>query len=153
VTTRTNPIVVRATDEHAVAMAPHLRMVDCREIRVGADPLATIRESLAPSSHAWAWIVDGEPVCMFGVIPRSALGGVGLAWFMATERLPEMDMRTFLLGSRAAVQMLLGIYPRLEGVVDTRFTASVRWIQKMGFTFGPEVTVQGVPAIHFSLTR
>lgn len=149
---RANPIVVPATDELAIRMAPRLRLVDCRELRANVDPLAITRENLAVSTHAWAWIIDGEPACMFGVIPQSIAGGVGVAWFLSTD-LVRTDLRTFLLGSRLVVDHLLAIYPRIEGVVDARFTESVRWLARIGFKLGAPVEFRGVPFRHFYVVR
>lgn len=149
---RPNPVVVRATDELAVLMAPHLRLVDCREIRANADPLAIIRGSLAMSSHAWAWMRDGEPACMFGVCPRSLAGGVGVAWLLATDAI-RLDLRTFLLGSRLVLDHMLAIYPRLEGAVDARFIDSVRWLERLGFQISEPRDFRGVPFRPFEVTR
>lgn len=151
---RTNPVVVSATDEHAVALAPRLRMIDCTEIREDRDPLAVVRDSLARSTHAWTWLVDGVPVCMWGVAPRSILGGAAWVWFLASDAIIDCDRRTFLVGSRAIVRSLLDIYPRLEGYVDERFAPSVRWIRKMGFRLGARfVHPAGVPFCHFVKER
>lgn len=152
--TRENPIVVRATDLHAIALAPRLRVVDSLEIREPDDPLGIIRRSLDQSTHSWAWLVDGVPICMWGVAPKSLLGGAGWVWFVAAHEITECDLRTFLLGSRRMVDVLLAIYPTLEGYVDTRFTASVRWIRKMGFTLGVMCKhPTGVPFRHFIRER
>lgn len=144
-------MVVPATDELAVRMAPRLRMVDCHEIRE-QDPLATIRGSLVKSAHAWCWLIDGEPACMFGAAPRSIIGGEALVWFLATDAI-NLDRRTFWVGSQAAVDALLDIYPKLEGYVDARFVASVRWIRRLGFRVDPMRVVRGVPFHHFEVNR
>lgn len=149
---RPNPVVVRANDDLAVLMAPHLRLVDCREIRANADPLAIIRNNLAHSTHAWAWVIDGVPACMFGAVPKSITGGVAIVWFLSTD-LVRADLRTFLKGSRMVVGHLLQVYPRLEGVVDARFTESVRWLARIGFKLGAPVHYRGVPFRPFEVTR
>lgn len=150
---RANPVVVPATDAHAIAMAPNLRMVDCKEIRADEDPLDIIRESLGKASHAWTWLVEGAPVCMWGIEPKSVMGGTAWAWFYSTEALTRCDKRTFLLGSRAMLGVLLSIYPHIEGFVDARFVASVRWIRKMGFRVGDPFEYGNVPFRHFVKER
>lgn len=149
---RANPVVIKATDPLAVRMAPRLRLVDCLEIRDHADPLAVIRQSLAGASHAWAWMIDGEPACIFGVSPRSLVGGTAFAWFLATDAIAT-DLRTFLLGSREMVRMMQGLYPRIEGMVDARYTQSVRWIRRLGFQFGDTIAHNGIPVLTFTLER
>lgn len=149
---RANPTVVAATEELARRMAPHLRLIDCREIRAGQDPTEIALGCVRASSHAWAWVVDGEPVALFGVVPRSVLGGVGTAWLLTTDAIRH-DLRTFWLGSRIMLAELLRLYPRIEGFVDARFTSSVTWLTRLGFQLEAPHDHHGVPFRYFSMER
>lgn len=149
---RANPVVERATEEHAIAMAPRLRLIDCREVRAHLDPLDVTLGAVRQSSHAWTWLVEGRPVCMFGVVPRDILGGVGMAWLLSTDDI-ALDRRTFLLGSKVALAELLKIYPTLEGYVDARFTQSVRWLTRLGFVLHDARDYAGVPLRYFKVRR
>lgn len=146
------PVLVQATDELAKRMAPRIRMVDCREMREETDPLEMARGSLAASSHAWCWLIDGEPACMFGVAPKSILGGEAYVWLLATDAI-KCDRRTFWLGSQIMLDHLLSLYPKLEGYVDARFSESVRWIRRLGFRVKPMRIIRGVPFHHFEVSR
>lgn len=139
---RANPVVLRATEEHAIRIAPRLRGFDAPEVKV--DPVEVLRGCLAHSSHAWTWFLEGEPACMFGATSRSVLGGVGALWLVTTDAI-RSDPRTFWLGSKRAVALLQEVYPTLEAHCDARFLASVQWLQRLGFTVHEPVELLGVP--------
>lgn len=149
---RAPPVVLAATDEHCVAIAPRLRLADCREIRVGADPLAIARANLGESSEAWTWIVDDRPAAMFGVVPRSIVGGIGGLWLLTTDDI-RCDLRTFWLGSKVVVETMRARYAKLDGFVDARFTQSVRWLTRLGFRLYPPCDFGGVPFRYFTMER
>lgn len=144
-------MVVPATEELARAIAPRLRLVDCQEIMAGVDPLEQLLANLRISTHAWCWMIDGEPACMVGVAPTSIVGNTALAWVVTTEAI-RTDLRTFALGSRAMLRHLLTIYPRLEGYVDARFTESVHWLERLGFRLEAPITVRGTPIRQFEMS-
>lgn len=149
---RANPVVVAATDELALRMAPRLRALDCREVRAHEDPLEVIRGTLAVSSQAWCWLIAGEPACMFGTSTRSLVGDRAFVWLLATDAI-NCDRRTFWLGSKLAVRHLLSTFPALEGWVDARFEPSVRWLEKLGFRLGEPDFTHGIPLRYFEVTR
>lgn len=145
---RAPPIVVAAIDEHCVAMAPRLRGKDCREI-IDVDPLGIMRRSLARSTHAWTWILDGEPAAMFGLHPRTLVGAApAIGWLFTTDAI-RRDVRTFLLGSRAILAAMLEIYPAVEGCVDERFLESIQWLRRLGFRIGEPFEFSGFRFRHF----
>lgn len=150
---RANPVIVPATEELALRMAPQLVVDDCRELRAGVSreeiSISAVRESTA----AWAWILDGEPACLFGVVPRSIMGSrTATVWLLATPAI-RRDLRTFWLGSKFMVEHLLARFPRLEGFVDERFGASCRWVLKLGFKVGPPTSYGGTPLRYFVMER
>lgn len=109
----------------------------------------TFPEALQGSLNRSDWsatgVVDGEPVCMFGVAPVSLLGGIGAPWMLGTTALDRPDMQVpFLRASRGVVAAMLATYPRLINLVDTRNTIAIRWLRWLGFTFDPDpVPVRG----------
>lgn len=145
---RAAPLVVPATDAHCIAMAPRLRGRDCREI-IGIDPLRIMRASLGRSTHAWTWILDGEPAAMFGLRPRTLVGAApAIAWLFTTDAI-RRDLRTFLLGSRAILSVMLDLYPAIEGCVDERFLESIQWLRRLGFRIGEPFEFSGFRFRHF----
>lgn len=145
---RTAPVVVPATEELVRAIAPRVRLVDCIEFTPRGDVTEDLLLNLRSSSHAWCWLVDGAPVCLWGVTPMSIAGSSATVWVATTEEI-RADLRTFLLGSRIMLRHLLTLYPRLEGYVDARFTDSVRWLERLGFELQAPINVRGVPIRYF----
>lgn len=126
--------VVPATLEHVAAMAPHMRQADRDEVWASCllAPDHALRLSLQTSRKAWAGIIDGEVVCIFGVGAQSVLSDVGVPWMLGTDAL-EGKQFTFLRHCRRYVAEMRAGYSVLVNFVDERNTVSQRWLRWLGF--------------------
>lgn len=103
-----------------------------------------MRIGLRYSDEAWTGVIDGEPVCMFGAVPASMLGGKGVPWMVGTTRLNEMHAQKALLReSRPALKAMISRYDVLANVVDDRNEAAKRWLRWLGFTVSDEIVLVG----------
>ncbi len=128
----------RATDAHALDMAPRLRAADREEVAAssGRSPLEALRYSLAASSHAVSALDPvGRVVCMFGVGVVDLMGGVGAPWLLGSDLMAD-HRREFARRSRAYLPLMLAHYPNLENAVDARHVEAIRWLEWLGFTIG-----------------
>ena len=146
--------IVPATRTHALMMAPHVRAAEVREIAAsdGITPVRLLIREVENSISAWSWLVDGEVACMFGVRSPTLLDGTSYPWFISTA-LVETHARQFARACKALLPELLAAHPRLSGMVDARYTLSVRWLEWLGATISsPEPWgVSGVPFRRFTL--
>lgn len=128
-----------ATADDIPALAAAMRQADREEVDAAHGHTAeeALAASLAGSTRAWTGLVDGEPVCMFGVGPISVLAGRGAPWMLGTDRL-ERCPRTFLRRSRTCVAAMLAVYPWLENYVAEKNTVSIAWLRWLGFTLAEE---------------
>lgn len=151
--------VRRAVAEDIPALALAMRMADIREVQSshGHTPEQAFSASLAASTAAWTGLVDGVPVCMFGVGPIAILAGRGAPWMLGTEALDGMPRkfvrRVFMPACREAVKAMLSVYPYLENFVDDRNATSKRWLARLGFKLDadPVTLPNGVKFRHFSM--
>lgn len=125
--------IVQATRAHAFSMAPNLRAAEVREVMdsIGLTPTEALLQELGRSLVAWAWIVDGEVACMFGIVTPEMLGEASYPWFLTTP-LVERYSRQFARACKALLPELLTRHPKLVGKVDARYTISVRWLRWLG---------------------
>lgn len=135
--------IVRSQPEHLQAM--EIRPEDKAEFWAAAkvDPKDALRASLG---DAWACLVDGEPVAVFGVTPPALLGGAAMPWLVGSVNL---NPRLLVKPARA---ILAGWdYERLENWVDARNTKAIRWLRWLGFTIHPAEPygVMGLPFHRF----
>lgn len=130
--------VVEAMPEHVPLIVRDVRQADVDEMMAAAEitPEFAMWKGLALSTHAWTGFIDQEPVCMFGVSPRSLLSGRGFVWMIGTNGL-DRHAREFLLGSRTEVARMRSLYNLLENHVDARNTKAIRWLRWLGFEIGP----------------
>lgn len=127
-------MIVDATSEHAVQMAPRVRYENGDDVITGTrrSPLASLEYSLSLSIWAKTWLVDGVPGAMFGLGAPDLLGDKATVWLMATDEVWKHRLG-FLRASRRVLQDTRRLYPHLEGYVDSRFKKAVNWAKWLGF--------------------
>lgn len=145
--------IVRATREHAIALAPTMRKADAAEVWASGrySPQEALLESLRASAEAYTLLIDGEPAVMWGVVPlptRTLLAPpAGAVWLLGGEAVTR-HKRLFLRLSRVGLARLLERYPVLVNAVDARYVQAVRWLRWLGFTVG-EAQPFGVAGLPF----
>jgi hypothetical protein len=127
--------IVQATLEHAQRMAPRLREADIEEIWASSmsKPEQSLTRGVSCSSHAWTGLVDGEPACIFGVVPVSFMSGIGVPWMLGTP-LVEEHATAFLRRNRRYVKHMTRAYNYLINYVDDRNVKAIAWLEWLGFT-------------------
>ena len=77
---------------------------------------------------------------MFGAVPASLLGGVGVPWMVGTTALNRMrGQKALLRASRATIAGLSARYDVLANMVDARNGAAIRWLRWLGFDVLPPI--------------
>lgn len=90
------------------------------------------------SSEVWTGRIDGELVCIFGLIPPSLISTQAYLWMHATEKVNEHKFR-FVRHSMLAVEQMLKLYPTITGHCVIGATSSIRWVKRLGAVFGEPV--------------
>lgn len=149
-----NVEIREARAEDIPHLAEHMRKGDRDEIMASHSHSAedALRSSLEVSTAAWTGLIDGEPVCMFGVGPVSVLAGRGAPWLLGTDKI-ERFPRTFLRRCRRCVQRMLTVYPLLENFVHEENTVSKQWLAWLGFELAdaPVTIVGGAQFRYFKM--
>lgn len=130
--------IVLATAEHAAIIAANPREADEAEVRAscGLSVGWALRYGLRKSSKVWTAVMDGEPVCMFGVTLTSAITGTGSVWCLGSKAMDRKDVRReFIKHSPHVLEAVQARYPgTLFNYVDVRNNTAIRWLEWMGFT-------------------
>ena len=148
--------IVDATEEHVAMMcARGIRRADHIEAlrMTGADGEIILHESFCMSKGRRCTIFyRGEAWAMFGVAD-TILGNTATPWFIAVEGI-EAHWFKVAKYSRKIIQVMLNEYPFLENYVDVENTASIRWLQWLGFNISWEATpIRGYPFYYFWMAR
>jgi len=148
--------IIRAQWEHIQPIAENVREADRLELWAAAmhTPTQTMESSLKISDMAWTGLIDGIPVCMFGVAPVGFIGNVGRPWMVGTDLLDKYPF-VFLRRCRKCVKMMLDLYPMLENYVDLRNKKAIGWLKWLGFSFGNPASAgpYGVEFVKFWMGR
>lgn len=99
----------------------------------GADEV--LHECLYRSSVRCVGYVDGNPACVWGLIPRTLLSQQAYLWLLTTDVCAE---HKFLLVrySQLFVEQALKTYTTLTGHVDAGNFSAKRWLKWLGAEFG-----------------
>ena len=133
----TDVALVPAEDWHAEFIAGHPREADVLELAaVGSTPMQAMTGGMRSSFEPLTGIVDGVPVCMFGVTTYSVLGGIGVPWLVGSAEMDRLTVHKALLReSRKAIVRMRQTFPSLLfNAVDDRNDAAKRWLSWLGFT-------------------
>ncbi|WP_395491090.1 hypothetical protein ACG1VR_10515 [Cedecea davisae] len=148
--------IVPATADHVAALLPNIREADVAEFIAasGQTPVEVLEHALRVSTRAWAGVVKGEVIGIFGVAPSSLIGGRGTPWLVGST-LIERNYRIFLRNSRPVVSEFLSLYPHLENFVDQRNHVAKAWLHWLGFHLEDPTPygVQGLPFHRFHMEK
>lgn len=141
--------IVPATQEHIEEMLPNVRSADLQEfLAINCwDARRVLETGVRTSTFSVAGLVDGRVVTIFGVAPKSMIGGSGIPWLVATDELEKYQF-AFLRRCRNGVNAMLSVYPYLENYVDERNHVAKAWLLWLGFHLD-EPAPYGVHGVNF----
>lgn len=146
--------VLPATPAHAAHVAAHMRSADRAEVWASGrlTPDDAVTRSIAATALPLAGLVDGVPVCTFGIARRSLLSDEGAPWLLGTDAIARHGRR-FLRENRRVLPTLAAPFALLINHVDARNAASIRWLRWLGFEIEPAAPfgVHGLPFHRFSM--
>ena len=142
--------IIPATLEHVAIIAKDIRPEDREELWATAycTPEQAMTEGLKCSDIVMTGVIDGVPVCMWGVVRPSWLIDIGTPWMVGSTLLDVHAMK-FLRRCRRPLLALFEGYDRLENYVDARNTRSIQWLKFMGFNVDEEPVEYGVEKMPF----
>lgn len=124
----------------SIRLADKLRAQDRDELDAAGhtNHRRIIAESVASSEWCRTALVDGELACIFGLARGgSLLSPFGVPWMLGTDLVPK-HRRVLARLAPAYIREMLRTYPHLANTVHARNTVAVRWLKRVGFTFGQE---------------
>lgn len=137
--------IVPATPAHVGMIANRMRDIDCLECEMfGRSPKQALRMALTASAVAWTAKVDGRPEAMFGASSLSAIEGIGVPWMLMTDEAVRHGRALLVLGRRYSDE-LQRRFPTLENAVHADNAVAIRWLERLGYTVGPIVAMNGQP--------
>lgn len=133
--------VVTVQDSHVDFVVNHIRKDDANEITAACNQSIefALKQSILLSERCWTGLVDGQPVCIFGVVSVSTLYSIGRPWMFGTVLLDKYA-KPFLKRCRHQVEQMQRGFDLLENYVDCRNKRAINWLKWLGFSFNePEL--------------
>lgn len=147
---RNECIITRATNEHVLSFAGHIRPEHAREITClnGMLPDDALLFSVEASKVTLAALVDGQVLCLFGAAkPSLLISDTATVWMLGRE---EMD-RYGVAVARAFRRVMpyahdLAGARVLEQWIPDWYATGQRWVEWLGFTRG-ETRAAGIGSL------
>lgn len=123
-------------------MRPSIRYLNQMDVahlignEVAQEDQARLFECLLLSKDVRVGKVDGNLVCIWGVVPPSLLSNRAYLWLYVHERIKEHEF-LFIRKSQMAVAEMLKDYDELYGVTDPKQRKTLRWLKWLGAQFTP----------------
>ncbi len=142
--------IIPATLDHVGAIAEKVRPADRDELWAASNITAerAMRNGIEHSEVAMTGLIDGVPVCMWGVVRESLVCNMGVPWMIGTELLDKYAA-TFLRRCRAPILEIFAGYDILVNHVDARNKKAIKWLGFMGFKVEKEPVTYGVEKLPF----
>lgn len=148
--------MVPTTPDHIEHVAANMRQADKDEVwaSAGVPPRTALEMSVRISDPCWTGMAGDEPICIFGVVPRSLLSEVGIPWLLGTDGV-RRHAKAFLRRNKKMVNGWLERFELLENHVDSRNTRSILWLSWLGFQLDPPRPYGpfGLPFHKFTMRR
>lgn len=134
------------------ARARAMDKLEC-ELILGTDIETGLRKSLETSAWAYSCEVGGKLQTIFGVSPNdtSLLRFEAAPWMVGVEGV-EKCARQLIVLSKPYIARMAAEYERLFNVVHADNASAIRWLKRLGFSFGPPVTIAKAPFLPFEMT-
>lgn len=117
-------------------IADNLRQSDLDEITAshGMDARDGIELSVELSDFCDVMVVDGLPICIFGLVITPA--GEGIPWMLGTNEIKN-HKKVFWEASKKTIKLMISVCNSLYNMVHAKNTISIEWLKKLGFEISP----------------
>lgn len=135
--------VKAARKVHAEQLAPKLRDIDVKEIKV-ANPDTPVEDLLKmciqTSNGSWAILDNEECIALFGV--RDMENNSAIPWMLSSPQFFTKYSRRFVKETPTWLDKLWGKRTYLFNYVSKENKISQRWLKKLGFTIHTEKPIE-----------
>ena len=134
-----------ARKEDAAVLSMQLREQDQQELMamhgLDVDYKKVLETAIAVSKECWvAETHDGQMICMFGVSVFNQDMNLGCPWLLGSDKVLKVA-RELIADGRFFVGQWRCQFDGLVNFVDTRNSASIRYLKKLGFMIHDAVEV------------
>lgn len=149
------PEIVKATVEHARALAPRMRATDVAEVEAsgGYSPLGALVVSIRASTETYTWLISGQVGAIFGIV-ACGREGEGVIWLLTSD-LVDKHPREFVKTVRVVLADFLERWEVLWNRVSESNGRALHWAARAGFEVGAPCTygILGLPFRTIALRR
>lgn len=120
-------------------VAEHMVNYEVAELAaLGKLPLPALLHGVKVSTECFTVCNNGVPFAIFGIVPDSILGDRACVWCLVTHRLAH-NKRAVAFYAPRIIRDFTTRYPVLYNRIHEDNTISMKWLKRLGFTFGNKI--------------
>lgn len=121
-----------------------MREDDVRECAAfGRTPKSALRLGLVGSSQVLTAKLNGRPEAMMGIVVTSAIDRTGVPWMLGSDEIYRHPRAMLTMGPRVLALWGRDSRKTLSNLVSAENARSIRFLRRIGFRIGDEVTMVG----------
>lgn len=86
------------------------------------------------SSGLWGGMIDGQLVCLWGLVPPSLMSNSAYLWLYTLETMQGHEF-LFVRYSQRVIEHMLQLFPTITGAVSKNNPKAQRWLKWLGAEF------------------
>lgn len=117
---------------------------------LGVEPRLSLEFGLEHSRECLLALVDGKPLAIFGVVPKTEREGI--SWLMTTS-LVDQCRTLFVRQSIRIIARFREEFDYLHNIVPQSNTRLIAWLHALGFQISEPLPINGVNFVHYEWRR
>lgn len=97
-----------------------------------------IQESVDLSEFSSVAIINGDPVCIYGLRLVDLMSSTGVPWMLGTHNIIK-HRKSLAIESVQVLEEMKSITPNMINVVHYKNEMNINWLKKLGFTIGSKI--------------
>lgn len=94
----------------------------------------SLAHMLSISTGSWVGKVDGEIICVWGLVPPTVLSDRAWLWLLTTDAVEDHKF-IFTRYSQRVLEVMLRRYPTIIGETEVDNHKAIRWLRWLGASF------------------
>lgn len=135
-----------ATMDDVRYISDNMRQIDRHEIyaMAGSRPYRAVRAGFMLSKRCRVGVVNGSPVCIYGVVNKSVFTTEGSVWMLGTDELRRHAVRFLRMNKESSeIDLITKGFDYVDNWCHNENKITIKWLQWLGFNVRDKAEPKG----------